>query len=259
MKTITLANQKGGVGKTTLVVHLAHYLAEQGYRTLVVDLDPQRNTSSTLDAYRTGVTGSQLLSGEPFALPSPTTNLSLIEADPKLAGFDRVGDNSPILALIRSLESIEDQFDVCVIDTSPTLESIRTMAALFAADFAVAPVEMETYAIEGVATLMQTVVGVDHRKKQAGGQLVFLGMLPNKVDGKSPRHQRNLRDLLLTRFAKMVLPMKISKRDGYGEAAEEKIPIWQVKKTAARDASKEILEVLAEITKRMKLKKEKAA
>ncbi|OHE80690.1 MAG: hypothetical protein A2X76_01485 [Lysobacterales bacterium GWF1_69_6] len=258
MKTITLTNQKGGVGKTTLVVHLAHYLAEQGYRTLVVDLDPQRNTSTTLEAYKTGITGSQLLSGQPFTLPSPAGNLALIEADPALARVDRAADNSPILALIRALESVEDRFDVCVIDTSPTLESVRTMAALFAADFAVAPVEMETYAIEGVAELLKTVVGIDNRKKQAGGGLAFLGMLANKVDGKSPRHQRNLKELL-AHYAKFVLPMKVSKRDGYGEAAEDRIPIWQVKKTAAREASKEILEVLAEITKRMKLKKEKAA
>jgi chromosome partitioning protein len=251
MKTIAVANQKGGVGKTSLCVHLAYQLAEQGYKVLFVDCDPQANASLTLNEFSSGIKASQLF--EPAKLPVIELgegNIALIHADPALVNLDRAA-MSIIETFMEQLETFAEQFDVCVIDNSPSL-SLRTTAGLFAADFVLSPVQVESYSIQGTTSLLQTIIGIRQRKQQGGGDLVFIGMLPNLVNNNSPMHRSNLKELIEA-YPQYVMPFKISNRTSIGEALADQMPVWKINKSAAREAAKEMRAALSEVQNRMGL------
>jgi len=259
MKVIVYINEKGGVGKSGLSVHNSWYTSGQGYRVGHIDLDSQRNSSFTLSAHEAeGITSSQLFDANPLPSFTPTGDLTLIAADKKLILVDRA-ELSSIAHFLRNLKSLEDRFDVLVIDTAPG-KSIRTTAALFAADYVVAPVQVESYSVLGTKELLQDILGVQQRRKQNNaGELVFLGMLPNLVNNTSPMHRDNLK-LMVTNYAKYMLPCKISNRTSIGEALAAKKPVWAIEKSAAREAAKEIkhametIQTLAGIPKKEKEK-----
>lgn len=251
MKIVSSANQKGGVAKTTFCVHLAFYLSEVlNKRVLVVDTDPQGNASSTLRRYLTDLPASDLFNKSEVPSVAPVADgIAVIGADRLLVNVDRA-ETSVIDQLDANLQSLKDNFDYCLIDTSPSL-SLRTTAALFVSDYVFSPMEVEVYSVEGVTQLLQTVHGVMANKKRAGLELQFLGMIPTKVNNTSPTHLANLRELTHGSFSHMVLPAKVSHRTSVGEALAEGVPVWKMKKTAAREAGVEFKNVLAELAKRM--------
>jgi chromosome partitioning protein len=108
-------------------------------------------------------------------------------------------------------------------------------AAVLAADYMLSPIEMEAYSLQG----MEKMVTVVSHLRQANPKLVYLGMLPNKIDARKPRHIANLK-ALKSAYPKLVLPCSIGSRDSIAEALGEKIPVWKIKKTAARRASQEV-------------------
>jgi len=256
MKTIAFANLKGGVGKSTLAVHLAWYLAELGNRTLFIDLDPQGNSSSTLRDNTVGIAASQLF--EEAALPSfePAGNLSVIEADKKLRDISRA-DFSVMGTFVDQLGNLAEHFDYCVVDTSPSIDR-RTESALMAADFFVTPVDVETYAVEGLGKFLDEARRVLTFKERYGQQLEFVGVIANKVNNTSPMHLRNLKELVSS-FPKFIIPHKVSARTNIGEAIAERKPVWQLPKTAAREAGKELRVVLQFIAEKMGVKAAKEA
>ncbi|MBS0174277.1 MAG: ParA family protein [Nitrospira sp.] len=248
MKTLTVANQKGGVGKTTLVVHLAHHAAEQGLRVLVVDLDSQRNASSSLQTYALPQLQSQMLFGEaPIAWPvtAMEPHIDLLEGGAKLVEIDRA-PVQVINAFLKNMASAPGSYDLCLIDTPP-VPGLRTQAALIFADAAVAPIDLDQYALDGIKSLLQTVTGI---KSKYNAKLDFLGMLPSRFNTHSPAQRRGLTDLLAG-YPKFVLPAAIALRSSIGEAAAERLPVWKIGKTAAKEAGKEIRQALDLILNRM--------
>ncbi len=256
MKTIAFANLKGGVGKSTLAVHTAWYFAERNLRTLLIDLDPQGNSSSTLRDYAIDLKASQLFEETKIpvvgALPSC---LASVPVDRKLGEVAKEGFG--VLAhFVDNVGQLSKYFDVCVIDTSPAFDR-RTEAALLAADYFATPVDVETYALEGLGVFMDKAREILTFKTKNSQKLEFLGVIANKVVNNSPMHKRNLKDLATT-HAKIVVPHPISSRTNIGEAIAERVPVWRMPKTAARDAGREMRVLLDFLAARMGFPKEAA-
>jgi chromosome partitioning protein len=163
-RVIAIANQKGGVGKTTSAVNLGAGLAELGYRTLVVDLDPQGNATTGLGINPRNLTASVydvLMRDTPIEdaiEPSAVRNLFVVPATIDLAGaeIELVPAFSRELKLRRSIEGLGDEFDFVLIDCPPSLGLI-TVNGLAAASEVVVPIQCEYYALEGLGQLLRNI------------------------------------------------------------------------------------------------------
>ena len=164
-RIIAIANQKGGVGKTTTSINLSACLAELGKKVLVIDLDPQGNTTSGfgIDKEEIENTVYELMLGECSIRESMTKvenieHLSLIPSNVNLAGaeIELLGINEKEYILKNAVDYIRDDYDFIIIDCPPSLNML-TVNAMTTADSILVPIQCEYYALEGISQLIHTI------------------------------------------------------------------------------------------------------
>jgi len=198
---ITIANQKGGVGKTTTAVNLAASLAESGKKVLLIDADPQTNATTSLGFNRNDyeynvyhvLIGIKSISE--VILKTKIKNLDMVPANIGLVGVDREFYNSRKknreLLLKIALKPITDEYDYILVDSPPALGPI-TINALGAADSVIIPIQCEFFALEGLAQLLNT---INLLKKSINPKLVIKGFLPTMYSGRNNLSRQVLADL----------------------------------------------------------------
>lgn len=262
MKTIVMANQKGGVGKSAVAVQLAYYLRLiVDKRVLVLDFDHQRNSSKAL---RTGgiatvsqIPASRVLTGkvkgveeEPFVL--------LAADNAELLGMEVQGKQAHnVFAsnLQGFLKAVAADFDVCIIDTNPNPD-IRQLAALVVADFVLSPIQLNQEAIDGIGDLLNhDSIGIRKIQATINKSLQLIGILPNLVE-PTPFQRENFRDLAAA-FASLMIPLDgggyaaIKKSTAIPEAQAAGIPVWKLGKTSGREAWAQIKPTFEKIASTM--------
>jgi chromosome partitioning protein len=225
----TLVNQKGGVGKTTTTINLGAYLAHFGQRVLLVDLDPQANTTSCLGIDKNTVKGGtyQALVGsnslQDSILFNPKLKISLLPAAPALAGaeVELVNELAREGRLKEALIGLQDRYDYILIDCPPSLGLLTLNGMVAAQDGLLIPVQCEYLALEGLGMLMDTV----ERVRQAlFPQLKIRGVLLTMYDGRTNLSEEVVAEVR-NYFGKQVFSAIIPRSVRLAEAPSHGLPI----------------------------------
>jgi len=222
-----IANQKGGVGKTTTAVNLGACVAESGYRTLLVDLDPQCNATVALgvgkdahpNVYDCLTDGSAL---DPAVMATSVENLYLVPSSPDLAGANVELPRLPgsEQRLSESMRSVRGGYFLTLLDCPPSLGPL-TVNALVAADKVIVPVQTEYFALEGLAGLLDT-LGLIQR--ELNPKLSVAGMILTMHDARTRLGQDVEREVR-EHFPELVFETVIPRNVRIGEAPSHGVPI----------------------------------
>lgn len=195
MKTLVVANQKGGVGKSAIASHLGFFCAAQGKRTLVIDLDSQSTTTNNLcaeiadNSLRASALFGKRATGSPQMVPTSENKgqLHVIIGDEPLADVDQREDidESHLAAFVAAVRK-QGNYDVCIIDPPPTLGK-RLRAALIASDFVLMPYVPVHESTNGLTQLIRTINDI---RSGANPRLQFVGFLANMVNTRSAAQKR---------------------------------------------------------------------
>jgi chromosome partitioning protein len=215
-----IANQKGGVGKTTTAVNVAACIAEAGYETLLVDVDPQGNATTGLGIERNGRPGLYgVLGGEVPVLeavqPTGIEHLSLLASTPDLAGATMELPRLPgsETRLRDALAGVRERFAYTLLDCPPSLGPL-TVNALVAADRVIVPVQTEYFALEGLAGLLDTLSLI---QRELNPRLTVAGMLLTMHDGRTKLAQ-DVEQEVRKHFPSLVFDTVIPRNVRLGEA-----------------------------------------
>jgi chromosome partitioning protein len=242
---LVVANQKGGVGKTTTVIQAAYYFAGKGKKVLVVDLDGQANASTALgNQFALSVHADALFNSRQIECPIPQGNLAVIPASFSLNEVEEL-DISCITQPRIHLRQITWP-DVILIDTPPSLGR-RLLAALVAADFVLTPMELSKFSFDGLEQLIKS---MDLIRERFNPGLAFLGILPTKVNTRSRSQKRTLAELYWE-LGEKIIPQMVAFRAPVADSVDAGQPVSAIATGAGRKAASEYKAALEHIEKRM--------
>ncbi len=224
-RIIAIANQKGGVGKTTTSINLSACIAEAGKRVLTIDLDPQGNTTSGLGLEKEKIENTvyELMIGQCTVRESLSKtnieNLSLIASDINLAGaeIELIGINEKEYILKNEIDYIRDDYDYVIIDCPPSLNML-TINAMTTANTVLVPIQCEYYALEGLSQLVHTINLVQQRLNP---DLEMEGVVFTMYDARTNLSLQvvdNVKKNLSTNIYKTIIPrnIRLAEAPSYG-------------------------------------------
>ena len=224
-RTIAVANQKGGVGKTTTTINLSAALAEQGKKVLLVDLDPQGNATSGVgvDKRELENTVYELIAGritlEECLIETDFLNLSVLPANINLSGaeIDLIDMEDREYYLKKILAPVKDDYDFILIDCPPSLNML-TVNAMTAADTVLVPIQCEYYALEGLSQLIHTINLV---KRRLNPDLRMEGVVFTMYDARTKLSMQvveNVKQTLKENIYNTIIPrsIKLAEAPSYG-------------------------------------------
>lgn len=237
-RTIVIANQKGGVGKTTTAINLSASLAELGQKILIVDMDPQGNTTSGLGVEKDEQENTvyELLLGENVIsdclIDNIYDNLTILPSNINLAAaeIEIIGVDGKEYILKDALDTLKDQYDFILIDCPPSL-NVLTINSMCAADTVLVPIQCEYYALEGLSQLMHT---IDLVRDRLNPDLEIEGVVFTMYDARtnlSLQVVENVKNNLNQNIYKTIIPRNIR----LAEAPSHGMPIneYDAKSTGA--------------------------
>ena len=227
-RIIAIANQKGGVGKTTTAINLSACLAEKNRKILTIDIDPQGNTSSGLGIDKNGLKNTiyQMMLGEctleECRIHTSIRNLDLLPSNVNLAGaeIELIGVEGREYILKKQVEKIRDEYDFIIIDCPPSLNTL-TVNAMTTADTVLVPIQCEFYALEGLTQLIHTINLV---KQRLNPYLVLEGVVFTMFDARtnlSLQVVENVKNNLKQNIYKTIIPRNVR----LAEAPSHGLPI----------------------------------
>ena len=227
-KIISFSNQKGGVGKTTTCVNMSAYLAKQGKKVLLIDMDPQGNATTGLGLNKSGIKNSVynvLIDDTPakdVIIPTKIDRLEILPAGIDLAGaeVELVYIKNREKRLQEALKKVEKYYDYITIDCPPSL-GLLTINALTASDSIIIPIQCEYFALEGLSQLMNTIKLV---KKHLNKKLDIEGVSLTMYDGRAIV-SRQIAEEIRRFFGKKVFNTVVPRNIRVSEAPSHGVPV----------------------------------